>query len=44
MIAKYATNSLLFSSKSIDAEANTPFLNVTIDYILSSERFEEPLL
>ena len=34
---------LLFGSNSFDTNANTNFLNATIDYVLSMKRFEEPL-
>ena len=39
----YLTLTLLFGSTSLDSETNTLVLNATIDYILSTERFEEPL-
>ena len=39
----YLTQTLLFGSTSFDSETNTLVLNATIDYILSTERFEEPL-
>ena len=34
---------LLFSSNSFDTDANTNVLNATIEYILSTKRFDEPL-
>ena len=39
----YLTRTLLFGCTSFDSETNTLVLNATIDYILSTERFEEPL-
>ena len=39
----YLTQTLLFGSTSFDSETNTLVLNATINYILSTERFEEPL-
>ena len=39
----YLTQTLLFGSISFDSETNTLVLNATIDYILSTERFEESL-
>ena len=39
----YLTQTLLFGSTSFDSETNTFVLNATIDYILSTERFEEHL-
>ena len=39
----YLTKTLLFGSTSFDSETNAFVLNATIDYILSTERFEEPL-
>ena len=39
----YLTETLIFGSTSFDSETNTLVLNSTIDYILSTERFEEPL-
>ena len=39
----YLTQTLLFGSTSFDSETNTLALNATIDYILFTERFEEPL-
>ena len=33
---------LLFGSNSFDANANTNVLNATIEYVLSTKRFEEP--
>ena len=38
------TETLLFGSSSLDTETNTLILKATIDFILSTERFEEPLL
>ena len=35
--------SLLFGSNSFDSDANTNVLNATIEYILSTKRFDEPL-
>ena len=34
---------LLFGSNSLDTDANTNVLNATIEYILSTKRFDEPL-
>ena len=34
---------LLFGSNSFDTDTNTNVLNATIEYILSTERFDEPL-
>ena len=34
---------LLFGSNSFDIHANTKILNATIEYILSTKRFDEPL-
>ena len=34
---------LLFDSNSFDTDANTNVLNATIEYILSTKRFDEPL-
>ena len=34
---------LLFGSNSFDTDANTNVLNATIEYILSTKRFDEPL-
>ena len=34
---------LLFGCNSFDTNANTNVLNATIEYVLSSKRFEEPL-
>ena len=39
----YLTQTLLFGSTSFDSETNTLVLNTAIDYILSTERFEQPL-
>ena len=39
----YLTQTFLFGSTSFDSETNTLVLNATIDYILSTERFEQPL-
>ena len=39
----YLTQTLLFGCTSFDLETNTLVLNATIDFILSTERFEEPL-
>ena len=39
----YLAQTLLFGSTSFDSETNTLILNVTIDYNLSTKRFEEPL-
>ena len=38
------TETLLFGSTSLDPETNSLILNATIDFILSTKRFEEPLL
>ena len=40
----YLTYSLSLGSTSFESETNTLVLNATIDYILSTERFEESLL
>ena len=40
----YLTQTLLFGSTSFDSETKTLVLNATINYILSTEKFEEPLL
>ena len=34
---------LLFGSNSFDTDTNTNVLNATIEYVLSTERFDEPL-
>ena len=34
---------LLFGSNSFDTNANTNVLNATIEYIISTKRFDEPL-
>ena len=34
---------ILFGSNSFDTNANTNVLDTTIEYVLSTERFEEPL-
>ena len=34
---------LLFGSNSFDTKANTNVLNATIEYIISTKRFDEPL-
>ena len=39
----YLTQTLLFGSTSFNSETNTLDLNATIDYILSTEIFEEPI-
>ena len=39
----YLTKTILFGSTSFDSETNTLVLNATIGYILSTERFKEPL-
>ena len=39
----YLTQTLLFGCTSFDSETNTLVLNSAIDYILSTERFEEAL-
>ena len=36
------TNILLFSNNSFDNNKNTSILDVTIDYIISTGRFDEP--
>lgn len=38
----YSTNTLFYDNTSFDTEINTYDLNATIDYILLTERFEEP--
>ena len=40
----HLTQTLLFGSTSFDSEINTLVPNASINYILSTERFEEPLL
>ena len=37
------TKALLFGNCSVDAETNTQILNATIEYILSTKRFDESL-
>ena len=37
------TRTLLFGSNSFDTNANTDVLNATIEYILSTKKFGEPL-
>ena len=39
----YLAQTFLFACTSLDSETNTLVLNATIDYILSTERFEELL-
>ena len=39
----FLRQTLLFGSTTLDPETNTLILNATIDYILSTEGFEEPL-
>ena len=39
----YLTKTILFGSTSFDSETNMLVLNASIDYILSTERFKEPL-
>ena len=39
----YLTQTLLFVFTLFDSETNTLVLNATIDYILSTDRFEQPL-
>ena len=34
---------MFYGSTSFDTETNTLVLNATIDYILTTERFEEPI-
>ena len=34
---------LLFGSNSFDTNANTNVFNATIEYVISTEKFEEPL-
>ena len=34
---------LLFGSNSFDTNANTNVLNATVEYIISTKRFDEPL-
>ena len=34
---------LLFGSNSFDTNANTNVLNATIEYVISTKRFDEPL-
>ena len=38
------SQTLLYGNKLFDKEKNTRILNATIEYILSTERFEEPLI
>ena len=37
------TRTLLFGSNSFDTDANTNVLNATIEFVLSTKRFDEPL-
>ena len=37
------TQILLFGDKSLDVNTNSSILNATIDFVLSSKRFEEPI-
>ena len=39
----YLRQTILFGSTSFDTEINVLVLNATINYTLSTERFEEPL-
>ena len=39
----FLTQTLLFGTTSFDTETDTLILNATIDYILSTDRFEQPL-
>ena len=39
----YLTQTLLFGSTSFDSETKALVLKATIDYILSTQRFEQPL-
>ena len=39
----FLRRTLLFGSNSFDTNTNTHPLNATIEYVLSSKRFEEPL-
>ena len=43
-INSFLTQTIVFGSISLDTEANTLILNVTIDYIFFTESFEKPLL
>ena len=38
------TQILLFDDTSLDVNTNSSILNATIDFVISSKRFEEPLL
>ena len=38
------SQTLLYGNTLFDKEKKTLFLNATIEYILSTERFEEPLI
>ena len=40
----FLTETLLFDNSLFDSKKNSLILNASIGYILSSERFEEPLL
>ena len=37
------TQILLFGDKSLDVNSNSSILNATIDFVISSRKFEEPL-
>ena len=39
----YLTKALFYDGTSFDTKTNTLVLNATIDYFLSTERFEKPL-
>ena len=44
-LTKYSlSQTLLYGNTLFDKEKNTRILNATIEYILSTERFEEPLI
>ena len=40
----YLSQTLLYGNKLFDKEKKTHILNATVEYILSTERFEEPLI
>ena len=40
----FLTNILLFGKESLNTNQNTAILNATMEFILSTKRFDEPLL
>ena len=40
----FLTNILLFCKESLNTNQNTAILNATMEFILSTKRFDEPLL